>query len=87
MTPVESAWGVSLMSIGFFAQMNQAVVWRGAMVDKALKQMVNETHWGNLDYLFIDLPPGTGGCSSHSGAVRPFNRCSGGFYASTRGFS
>lgn len=60
MTPVESAWGVSLMSIGFFAQMNQAVVWRGAMVDKALKQMVNETHWGELDYLFIDLPPGTG---------------------------
>ncbi len=60
MTPVESAWGVKLMSIGFFAQANQAVVWRGPMVDSALKQMVNDTYWGDIDYMFIDLPPGTG---------------------------
>lgn len=60
MTPVESAWGVKIMSIGFFAQANQAVVWRGPMVDSALKQMANDTHWGELDYILIDLPPGTG---------------------------
>lgn len=60
MAPVESAWGVKMMSIGFFAQANQAIVWRGPMVDSALKQMANDTHWGELDYLLIDLPPGTG---------------------------
>jgi ATP-binding protein involved in chromosome partitioning len=60
MTPVESAWGVNIMSIGFFAQANQAIVWRGPMVDSALKQMANDTHWGELDYILIDLPPGTG---------------------------
>lgn len=60
MTPVESSWGVNIMSIGFFAQANQAVVWRGPMVDSALKQMANDTHWGDLDYMLIDLPPGTG---------------------------
>ena len=60
MTPVESAWGVNIMSIGFFAQANQAMVWRGPMVDSALKQMANDTHWGELDYMLIDLPPGTG---------------------------
>lgn len=60
MTPVESSWGVDIMSIGFFAQANQAVVWRGPMVDSALKQMANDTHWGELDYMLIDLPPGTG---------------------------
>lgn len=60
MTPVESSWGVKIMSIGFFAQANQAIVWRGPMVDSALKQMANDTHWGELDYLLIDLPPGTG---------------------------
>ena len=60
MTPVESSWGVNIMSIGFFAQANQAMVWRGPMVDSALKQMANDTHWGELDYMLIDLPPGTG---------------------------
>ena len=60
MTPVESSWGVDIMSIGFFAQANQAMVWRGPMVDSALKQMANDTHWGELDYMLIDLPPGTG---------------------------
>lgn len=57
--PVES-YGVKLLSIGFFAETNQAVVWRGPMASKALNQMFTDTWWGELDYLFIDLPPGTG---------------------------
>ncbi len=57
--PVEN-YGVKLMSIGFFSEMNQAIVWRGPMASKALRQMVMDTHWGELDYLLVDLPPGTG---------------------------
>ena len=53
-------YGVKVMSIGFFADINQAVVWRGPMASKALTQMINDVHWGELDYMFIDLPPGTG---------------------------
>jgi len=59
MDPVES-YGVKIMSIGFFAGTDQAVVWRGPMATKALNQMLQETHWGELDFLLIDLPPGTG---------------------------
>ncbi len=59
MDPVE-AYGVKLMSIGFFAGTEQAVVWRGPMATKALTQMVRDTHWGTLDFLLLDLPPGTG---------------------------
>jgi ATP-binding protein involved in chromosome partitioning len=59
MTPVES-FGVKLMSIGFFSDPSQAIVWRGAMATKALKQMFKDTYWGEIDYMFIDLPPGTG---------------------------
>lgn len=57
--PLEN-YGVKILSIGFFAQSNQAVVWRGPMATKALNQLIWETHWGELDYLLIDLPPGTG---------------------------
>ena len=57
--PVES-YGVKIMSIGFFADLNQAIVWRGAMASKALNQMFTDTYWGPLDYMLIDLPPGTG---------------------------
>lgn len=57
--PVES-YGVKILSIGFFADVNQAVVWRGAMATKALTQMIFDADWGELDYLLIDLPPGTG---------------------------
>ncbi|MFL2581574.1 MAG: P-loop NTPase [Flavobacteriales bacterium] len=57
--PIES-YGVKLLSIGFFADANQAIVWRGPMASKALRQMFMDTYWGNLDYLLIDLPPGTG---------------------------
>ena len=57
--PVES-YGVKLLSIGFFAQIDQAVAWRGPMATKALDQMIKDADWGELDYLFVDLPPGTG---------------------------
>jgi len=57
--PVES-YGVKLLSIGFFAEANQAVVWRGPMATRALTQLFTEADWGELDYLLIDLPPGTG---------------------------
>lgn len=57
--PVES-FGVKLLSIGFFADVNQAVIWRGPMATKALSQMTFDADWGELDYLLIDLPPGTG---------------------------
>lgn len=59
MLPVES-FHVKLMSIGFFAEANQAVVWRGPMASRALNQLFTDVHWGELDYLLIDLPPGTG---------------------------
>lgn len=57
--PAES-YGVKIMSIGFFTKLDQAVVWRGPMASKALNQMIFDTNWGNLDFLFLDLPPGTG---------------------------
>ena len=59
MQPVEN-YGVKVLSIGFFTQPNQAVVWRGPMASKALNQMVFDAAWGELDFLLIDLPPGTG---------------------------
>jgi ATP-binding protein involved in chromosome partitioning len=57
--PVES-YGVKLLSIGFFADTSQAIVWRGPMAAKALTQMFSDADWGELDYMIIDLPPGTG---------------------------
>ncbi|MFL1012516.1 Mrp/NBP35 family ATP-binding protein [Flavisericum labens] len=59
MKPIEN-YGVKVLSIGFFTQPNQAVVWRGPMAAKALNQMIFDAHWGELDFLLIDLPPGTG---------------------------
>jgi len=59
MLPVES-YNVKIMSIGFFAEANQAVVWRGPMASKALNQLFTDVWWDELDYLLIDLPPGTG---------------------------
>ena len=59
MQPVES-YGVKILSLGFFTDANQAVIWRGAMASKALNQMIFDAHWGELDFLLIDLPPGTG---------------------------
>jgi ATP-binding protein involved in chromosome partitioning len=57
--PIESH-GVKILSIGFFADASQAIVWRGPMASKALTQMFKDAHWGELDYMLIDLPPGTG---------------------------
>ena len=57
--PVEK-YGVKWMSIGYFAQPEQALVWRGPLASNALKQMILQVAWGELDYLLIDLPPGTG---------------------------
>lgn len=54
------AHGVKLLSIGFFTDHDNAVVWRGPMAAKALTQMITDAHWGELDFLLIDLPPGTG---------------------------
>lgn len=59
MKPVEN-YGVKLLSIGFFTQRDQAVIWRGPMASKALNQMIFDAHWGDLDFMLIDLPPGTG---------------------------
>jgi len=59
MKPVES-YGVQLLSIGFFTQPSQAVIWRGPMASKALNQMIFDAHWGELDFMLLDLPPGTG---------------------------
>ncbi|MFT4839499.1 MAG: ATP-binding protein involved in chromosome partitioning, partial [Nonlabens sp.] len=59
MKPVES-YGVKVLSIGFFTQPDQAVVWRGPMASKALNQMIFDAAWGDLDFLVVDLPPGTG---------------------------
>ncbi len=59
MKPVES-YGVQMLSIGFFTQPNQAVIWRGPMAAKALNQMIFDAHWGELDFMLLDLPPGTG---------------------------
>ncbi len=59
MKPVEN-YGVKILSIGFFTKPNQAVVWRGPMAAKALNQMIFDAAWGELDFMLLDLPPGTG---------------------------
>jgi ATP-binding protein involved in chromosome partitioning len=60
--PLE-AHGVKIMSIGFFVQEDSAVVWRGPMLHKALTQFIEDVDWGELDFLLVDLPPGTGDVS------------------------
>ncbi|WP_296316162.1 Mrp/NBP35 family ATP-binding protein [Winogradskyella sp. UBA3174] len=59
MKPVEN-YGIKVLSIGFFTKPDQAVIWRGPMASKALNQMIFDAAWGELDFLLIDLPPGTG---------------------------
>ena len=54
------SYGIKMLSIGFFTEQDNAVVWRGPMAAKALTQMFTDAYWGKLDYLLIDLPPGTG---------------------------
>jgi ATP-binding protein involved in chromosome partitioning len=57
--PIEK-YGIKLLSLGFFADPNQPVPWRGPMASNAIKQLFNDADWGELDYLVVDLPPGTG---------------------------
>ena len=59
MKPLEN-YNVKMVSMGFFTQVNQAIVWRGPMASKALNQLIWDSHWGELDYMIVDLPPGTG---------------------------
>ena len=59
MKPIEN-YGVKILSIGFFTKKDEAVIWRGPMASKALNQMIFDADWGELDFLLIDLPPGTG---------------------------
>lgn len=58
--PIVVTEGIKMLSIGFFVSPNQALLWRGTMASNALKQLLTEGHWGVLDYLLIDMPPGTG---------------------------
>ncbi|NOQ27331.1 MAG: P-loop NTPase [Bacteroidales bacterium] len=57
-SPIEN-YGVQVVSIGFFVNPEDALVWRGAMATSALKQLIHQTEWGSIDYLVVDLPPGT----------------------------
>jgi len=59
MLPLEN-FGVKILSLGFFVQPNQALMWRGSMINKAFNQLMADSDWGELDYLVIDMPPGTG---------------------------
>jgi ATP-binding protein involved in chromosome partitioning len=61
--PLQTGDGIAVMSIGFFVEQDAAVVWRGPMLHKALQQFLEDVDWGELDYLLIDLPPGTGDVS------------------------
>jgi len=61
--PMQGPAGVKVMSIGFFVEQNAAVVWRGPMLHKAIQQFLEDVDWGELDYLLLDLPPGTGDVS------------------------
>jgi ATP-binding protein involved in chromosome partitioning len=63
LVPLTAHDGIKVMSIGFFVEQDAAVVWRGPMLHKALQQFLEDVEWGQLDYLLIDLPPGTGDVS------------------------
>jgi ATP-binding protein involved in chromosome partitioning len=63
LVPLSAHDGIKVMSIGFFVEQDAAVVWRGPMLHKALQQFLEDVEWGELDYLLIDLPPGTGDVS------------------------
>ena len=65
------AHGMRVMSIGFFLDTEQAVVWRGPMLHRALEQFLTDVHWGELDYLVVDMPPGTGDVAISLGQLLP----------------
>jgi ATP-binding protein involved in chromosome partitioning len=70
MIPIKK-YNIKIFSIGFFTNFNEAIVWRGPMIVKALHQLIYETYWGNLDFLIVDLPPGTG--DIHLSLVQDFS--------------
>ena len=59
MLPLEK-YGIKILSLGFFVQPDQALMWRGSMINNAFNQLMTDSEWGNLDFLVIDMPPGTG---------------------------
>src|SRR2546425_5677049 len=63
--------GIKLMSIGFFLEDNSPVMWRGPMLHRALEQFLQDVHWGDLDLLLVDMPPGTGDVSISLGQLLP----------------
>ena len=63
--------GLKLMSIGFFLEENAAVMWRGPMLHRALEQFLSDVHWGELDILLVDMPPGTGDVAISLGQLLP----------------
>ncbi|MFN0153805.1 MAG: Mrp/NBP35 family ATP-binding protein [Gaiella sp.] len=65
------AWELRLMSIGFFLEENSPVMWRGPMLHRALEQFLSDVHWGEIDYLLVDMPPGTGDISISLGQLLP----------------
>ena len=66
---------LKVMSIGFFTEPDAAVVWRGPMLHRALEQFLSDVHWGELDYLVVDMPPGTGDVSISLGQLLPRPTC------------
>jgi ATP-binding protein involved in chromosome partitioning len=69
--PVREDLGLKLMSIGFFLDDNQPVMWRGPMLHRALEQFLSDVHWGELDVLVVDMPPGTGDVAISLGQLLP----------------
>ncbi|MFC1586665.1 Mrp/NBP35 family ATP-binding protein, partial [Planctomycetota bacterium] len=69
------AHGVKVISIGFFVPEEQAVIWRGPMLHGALTQFINDVSWGDLDYLIVDLPPGTGDIQLTLSQIAPIAGC------------
>lgn len=63
--------GIKVMSMGFIVKENQPVIWRGPMIHKAIEQILTQTLWGDIDYLILDLPPGTGDVAITSGILLP----------------
>src|SRR5205807_10034752 len=66
-----AAFALKLMSIGFFLDENTPVMWRGPMLHRALEQFLSDVHWGELDMLLVDMPPGTGDVSISLGQLLP----------------
>jgi ATP-binding protein involved in chromosome partitioning len=65
------AFDVKVISIGFFVEGNQPVAWRGPMLHRAIEQFLTDVYWGDLDYLVVDLPPGTGDVAISLGQLLP----------------